>query len=161
MTIFQARNDPQGLRPGHKPVTTMNQIDQEIYNRIAEEFPPRTAIMQKLFRMTTDQMDVAEGTVRGKLEQMAQERYAAITTDPGEIRQSARAAWLVLAFLLEHEAIGRYKAKHPELYPSLPEVLTPEEGMMLADAELMLSENERRLTLKLLQAAQAGALPLT
>ena len=154
MIIFQARR-PTRAEPRHKTTIAMNQIDQAIYNRIAAEFPLKTALMQRLFALNQDEIDETEGKVRAMLEQEATERYSA---SPQTARQAARATWLVLAAWLEHEAISRYKNKHPETYPALPELLTVEEAAECADMELELTPQEKQLTVQLLRAVAGGSI---
>lgn len=156
MIIFQARR-PTESEPRHKPITIMNQTDQAIYNRIAEEFPLKTALMQRLFRMNQDEIDEAEDRVRTTLEREATERFSA---NPQTAWQAARAAWLVLAAWLEHGAISRFKAKHPEIYAAIPELLTAEEAAECADMELQLTPQEKQMTVQLLRAVAQGNIEL-
>lgn len=121
----------------------MHQLPPEVWNQIARETTLASPAARAAFHLPAD-----------KQEQMM-ENWAKAET------QAKTPAWAVIPLqevmplMLEAEALNRFKAKHPEFLPALPEVLNPEEAAALMSRERQWSPAQSSTFLALLQPDQA------
>src|ERR1035437_3698047 len=110
-------------------------IDQDVANKIALQ-PMKYLEMQNLFQSTEAEADQWEMESRKVVEKQAD-------------NQVARAVVIYSPLYLENKAITNYCQQHPQLRNQLPEILTAEEMALIAQKDILLSEEQVNQVIKL------------
>jgi hypothetical protein len=125
----------------------MYQVPPETWQELASQGRLRHPTWQKLMPLPVEKLLPALDSLVDEWEQEHPER-------------AVRAALLVAPLLVERAAISAFLRSSPmgeSLRPAMPELLTVEEAVAMADQEFRLSATEREALRKLLREHEATA----
>lgn len=132
----------------------MLEIDMRMFPAIAEretEHSWMLPILQAAKDWDWDEDEKAEDLMDQWIEEQATKLHP-------ESEQAERVVRTTLLYLLENKAISKVKEVHPEWADYLPEVLTPQEAVQLAEMDMYLTEADVEASIDLLSRMQDGSL---
>ena len=132
----------------------MFEIDMRMFPAIAEretEHSWMLPILQAAKDWDWDEDEKAEDLMDQWIEEQATKLHP-------ESEQVERVVRTTLLYLLENKAISKVKEVHPEWADCLPEILTPQEAVQLAEMDMYLTEADVEASIDLLSRMQDGSL---